>query len=225
MPRVSFVIPVRNEAPHIAALLADLRTRYHGAQLLVVDGGSSDGTPHLAAPLCDRLLHCRPGRALQMNAGAGSADGDYLIFLHADCSPTITAGELHATLRQSPAWGFCPVRLTGDAWVFRLIGGFMNWRSRLTSVATGDQMMFVARQLFLELGGFDDLPLMEDVALSKRLRRQAAPSILTAPVRVSSRRWRERGVLRTITHMWALRLAYVCGVSPQRLHRSYYGSD
>jgi rSAM/selenodomain-associated transferase 2 len=223
LPAVSFVIPVLDESDRIAPLLRDLRARYPGAELLVVDGGSHDATVELAAPLCDHLLHCAPGRAGQMNTGAQTAGGDYLLFLHADSMPTIHACALARALGTRPTWGFCPVRLSGDERVFRVISRFMNWRSRLTAVATGDQMLFVDRATFLESGGFDDVPLMEDVALCKRLRRRARPSILPSPVVSSSRRWRQRGVVRTVLHMWALRLAYSCGVSTRRLHRSYYG--
>lgn len=224
VPGASFVIPVLNEAQRIVALLRDLRERYPDLELLVVDGGSSDDSATLAAPYCDRLLRCDPGRARQMNAGAQAASGDYLLFLHADTVPTICASALENALAQQPTWGFCPVRLSGDEAVFRVISWFMNQRSRLSSVATGDQMLFVERQTFHATGGYADLPLMEDIALCKRLRRMARPHILPAPVLTSSRRWRDHGVLRTVLHMWALRLAYACGVSPVRLHRSYYGA-
>jgi rSAM/selenodomain-associated transferase 2 len=219
----SIIIPVLDEADRIAQLLRALRGRYPDMELLVVDGGSGDGTARIAEPLCDRLLTCDAGRARQMNKGAMAARGDYLLFLHADSLPTIDAPTLEQALSAAPVWGFCPVRLSGDERVFALISWFMNQRSRLTSVATGDQMLFVSRATFRRLGGFDDVPLMEDVALCKRLRRHASPCILPAPVVTSSRRWRERGVLRTVLHMWALRIAYVCGVPPQYLHRSYYG--
>jgi rSAM/selenodomain-associated transferase 2 len=223
LPAVSFVIPVLEEADRIAPLLRDLRARYPRAELLVVDGGSQDATVPIAEPLCDSLLHSAPGRARQMNTGAQAARGNYLLFLHADSMPMIDAAALDRALAARPLWGFCPVRLSGDEWVYRVISRFMNYRSRLTAVATGDQMLFADRAAFLKSGGFDDVPLMEDVALCKRLRRLARPSILPAPVVSSSRRWRERGVVRTVLHMWALRLAYVCGVPPRHLYRSYYG--
>ncbi len=224
MPRVSFIIPVLNEAPGIVSLLTKLQAQYPDAERVLVDGGSSDGTAALAAPYCHHLVRSAPGRALQMNAGARQAAGDYLLFLHADCEPGIDAGTLDNQLASAPQWGFCPVRLSGDELSYRVIGWFMNQRSRLTAVATGDQMLFVARQTFFRLGGFTEQPLMEDVEICKRLRREARPLVLPVPVAVSSRRWREHGVLRTVFTMWALRLAYVCGVAPERLHRSYYGS-
>lgn len=220
---VSFVIPVLDEAAVLPGLLAGLRRAFPRAELVVVDGGSVDGSARLAEPLCDRVLHSAPGRAAQMNAGARSARGDYLLFLHADSMPGITEDRLQAALADRPCWGFCRLRLAGEDWRFRVISRFINGRSRLTRIATGDQMLFVSRRLFDQSGGFDEIPLMEDVAYSKRLRRLAPPRILAEPVTTSSRRWRERGVARTVLQMWALRLAFFCGVSPQRLHRHYYG--
>lgn len=222
-PLISFVIPVFNEAPRVAGLLEELRRRYPDSQLIVVDGGSTDKTVQAAMPHCDQLLLAESGRARQMNLGGRVARGDYLFFLHADTTPTATAAQLAASLAESPTWGFCPVRLSGPRRVFRLIEWAMNWRSRLTRVATGDQMLFMKRELFAQTEGFDDIPLMEDVAYCKRLRRLAAPVVAAQPVVTSSRRWEQRGVVRTVVTMWLLRLAFVLGVSPERLHRAYYG--
>ena len=220
---LSFVIPVLNEADGIAPLLRDLRARYPAAELVVVDGGSDDQTLAAARPHCDRVLHSAPGRAVQMNAGAQVAVGDYVFFLHADSSPRVPAERLSLYLTGEPVWGFCPVRLSGDLPAFRVIEWFISRRSRLTRVATGDQMLFVRRELFLALGGYDTIPLMEDVALCKRLRHIADPLVLAEPVHTSSRRWERRGVARTVVQMWCLRLAYFVGVSPSRLRRYYYG--
>ncbi len=204
-------------------LLPRLRQLFPDAQLVVVDGGSSDATAALAEPHCDTLVISEAGRARQMNRGAEVADGDYYLFLHADCLPEFDDGQLAQALAARPLWGFCPVRLTGAEMAFTVISRFMNWRSRFTRVATGDQMQFVRADIFEQTGGFDDIPLMEDVAFSKRLRKLGPPMILDQSVLVSSRRWRERGVIRTTLTMWALRLAYVMGVSPARLWRVYYG--
>ncbi|GHD11547.1 glycosyl transferase [Halioglobus japonicus] len=223
MASVSFVLPVLNESAAIAARLADLRERFPSDELIVVDGGSDDDTAALASPLCDQLVQSARGRALQMNAGAAAAHGEYLLFLHADTRPGVDAQSLQHYLVQRPGWGFCRVRLSGEEWWARVISRFMNTRSRVTRVATGDQMLFLKRELFHETGGFDSIPLMEDVAYSKRLRRLAAPCVIHEPVTTSSRRWREQGVLRTVVQMWCLRLAYALGVSPQRLHHHYYG--
>jgi rSAM/selenodomain-associated transferase 2 len=219
---VSFVIPVLNEREHVAALLRDLRARYPRSELIIVDGGSTDDTVAIALPLCDQLLLGERGRARQMNLGAEVASRPYIFFLHADSRPGVTAQSLDAAMVSKPAWGFCRVRLSGKQGYFRVIEWFMNQRSRLTAVATGDQMMFVKKAVFEHTGGFEVIPLMEDVALSKRLRRLAPPVIIAAPVETSSRRWEEGGVIRTVVRMWLLRLAYFCGVAPDRLWRHYY---
>lgn len=220
---VSFVIPVLNEQATVADLLRDLRQRYPTSQLIVVDGGSRDRTVAAAMPLCDQLLLGDRGRARQMNLGGRVASSPYLAFLHADSRPGFSEQGLQAYLAQHPQWGFCRVSLSGDRTSFRVIEWFMNLRSGLTSVATGDQMLFVSKALFDQSGGFDDIPLMEDVAYCKRLRRIARPLIIREPVRTSSRRWEEGGVVTTVLRMWLLRLAYFLGVAPSYLWRHYYG--
>jgi rSAM/selenodomain-associated transferase 2 len=221
----SFIIPTLNEAERIAALLTRLREQFPGGELVVVDGGSADATISQAEPRCDQLLLAAPGRARQMNAGMAAASGKYLFFLHADSQLSINAQSLESYLQSSPRWGFCRVRLSGDEWIYRLISACINWRSRITRVATGDQMLFFQRDFLRDQGGFDDIPLMEDVAVSKRLRRLATPLIISEPVVTSSRRWREAGVLKTIITMWLLRLAFFLGVSPRRLWQHYYGGN
>ena len=221
--RVSFVIPVLDEALGISTLLRDLRERYPGCEIIVVDGGSSDQTVTLAMPLCDQLLIGEAGRAGQMNLGAQVATSEYLMFLHADSFPGISAVRLERLLQQQPGWGFCQVRLSGTRPVCRVIEWAMNLRSRLSRVGTGDQMLFLRRELFLQTGGFDPIPLMEDVAYCKRLRRVGRPKVIAEPVTTSSRRWEEHGVARTVLRMWLLRLAYFFGVSPSSLRRYYYG--
>lgn len=222
MPACSFIIPVLNEAGQVAGQLRHLRRQYPDAELVVVDGGSRDATVARARPLCDQLLETLPGRARQMNLGGRAAGGDYLFFLHADSMPGVSAARLQTLLRGAPSWGFCRVRLSGVRWSFRVIESGMNLRSRLTRVATGDQMLFLARELFQRTGGFAPIPLMEDVEYCKRLRRCAAPLIIEDPVLTSSRRWENGGVASTVLRMWALRLAWFAGVSPRRLHRHYY---
>lgn len=222
-PAVSFVIPVLNEGERIGELLDYLRCRYADAELIVVDGGSRDRTVAAAMPRCDGILLSPPGRARQMNLGARVAAGAYLFFLHADTRPSLTRAELEAALRAEPEWGFSRVRLSGRQPLLRLVEWAMNRRSAATGVATGDQMLYLQRDLFQRTGGFADIPLMEDVEYCKRLRRVAAPRILTQPVTASSRRWEQRGIVRTVLGMWWLRLAYVLGVSPARLHGHYYG--
>ena len=137
----------------------------------------------------------------------------------------MSAARLATYLERKPLWGFCRVQLSGDSWSLRVISRFINWRSQLTRVATGDQMQFMSRKCLHRFGGFDEIPLMEDVALSKRLRRELRPLIIAEPVLTSSRRWQEKGVVSTVLQMWALRLGYALGVSPARLARIYYGGQ
>ncbi|MFK8047534.1 MAG: TIGR04283 family arsenosugar biosynthesis glycosyltransferase [Halioglobus sp.] len=219
----SFVIPVLNEQDNIAELLSAIEEKFPDAQTIVVDGGSSDDTVPIALPVAHLLLTGAPGRAQQMNLGADSSSKDYLIFLHADSFPSFGQAFLLEVLSQEPAWGFCRVQLSGTSLAFRIIEWAMNTRSRLTRIATGDQMLFVRRDLFLELGGYADIPLMEDVELCKRLRASAKPQQIQQTVKTSSRRWEANGVIGTMVQMWWLRLAYFFGVSPQRLWRTYYG--
>ena len=224
---LSIVVPVLDEAPRIEAALralAPLRTR--GVEVIVVDGGSSDRTAELARPLADRVLAAPRGRSLQMNAGAAAAQGDVLLFLHADTSLPANADRLalDGLARSGRAWGRFDVRFDGGAG-FALIALMMNLRSRLSGIATGDQAMFVTRAAFAAAGGFPPIALMEDVALSANLKRTSRPLCLAARVTTSARRWREHGVLRTILLMWKLRLAFFFGADPVHLARSYgYGS-
>jgi len=218
-----FVIPVLNEQERVTQLLKTLGKRYPDSGLIVVDGGSSDDTVARALPYCSSLVTSDPGRAQQMNLGASAATGDYVVFLHVDSVPTVSGAELAHILSANPQWGFCRARLSGNRRIFRIIEWAMNRRSRMTHVATGDQMLFVQRQLLEQIGGFADISLMEDVELCKRLRKLAVPMIVQQPVVTSSRRWEARGVLRTIIQMWLLRLGYFLGVSPNFLRGHYYG--
>lgn len=220
-PRLSLVVPVLNEAAELVGRLSALQPwREHG-EIIVVDGGSDDDSVALALPLADRVLQSPPGRATQLNHGASRATGEYLLFLHCDSTPNILPAAFCESLHERPRWGFFQVRLSGQDWRFRIIESFMNWRSRLTHVATGDQGLFVTRHLFEALGGFADIPLMEDVEFCKRLRRQGNPVVLMPPVTTSSRRWERRGVLRTVLLMWRLRLLYWLGADPAELARVY----
>lgn len=219
--RLSIILPVLNEAPLIAARLGDLRRDMPGAEVIVVDGGSRDATVEIARPLADRLIRSAPGRAAQMNAGAAAGAGGVLMFLHADTrlpegAAHLVVEGLRATRR---AWGRFDVRIEGRRRLLPVVAAMMNLRSRLTGVATGDQAIFVTRQAFEAVGGFPEIPLMEDVALSKRLRRLGWPLCLRARVVTSGRRWDANGVLRTIVIMWGLRLGYVLGAPPAVLAR------
>ncbi len=224
-PSLSIVMPVLDEAAGIAAALealAPLRAR--GAELIVVDGGSADGTPALCGGRVDAVLHASAGRARQMNAGAAAARGAVLLFLHADTRLPEHADRLIADgLRESRrSWGRFDVTIDGRSRWFAAIAALMNLRSRLTGIATGDQALFVTRAAFDAVGGFPDQPLMEDIELSGRLRRQGgAPLCLAERVHTSGRRWERHGVWRTIVLMWRLRLLYRLGVSAERLAREY----
>jgi rSAM/selenodomain-associated transferase 2 len=223
---LSVIIPALDEAGAIAATLAPLQAwRERGAEVIVVDGGSRDGTPDLAAPRADRVLDGPRGRARQMNAGAGAARGGILVFLHADTRLPADGDRAIAEAVAGPRqWGRFDIRLDGADRhpLLRLVGAMMNMRSRLTGIATGDQALFVTRDAFDGAGGFPDQPLMEDIALSGSLKRTAGrPACLRERALTASRRWEENGITRTIALMWGLRLAYFLGVSPRRLAAWY----
>jgi len=221
--KLSIIMPVLDEAAEIeAALGALVPYRQRGVEVIVVDGGSSDNTAALARPLADRVIASTRGRGLQMNAGAAAATGDVLLFLHADTRlPDGADGLVLDELAGSKkVWGRFDVRIEGGG-VFALISTFMNARSRLTGIATGDQAMFMTREAFERVGGFPAIALMEDVALSAQLKRTGRPLCLTECVTTSGRRWHRHGVLRTIVLMWKLRLAFYFGSDPVRLARSY----
>lgn len=228
MKRISVIVPALNEAACIAAVLQALSPlRRRGHEVIVVDGGSSDGTPMLAAPLADRVLHAPKGRALQMNVGAHTATGDVLWFLHADTLPPSGADEtiLAALAQGNRGWGHFDVRLSGAGILLRMVATLMNRRSRLVGIATGDQGLFVRREVFEHAGGFPEIPLMEDIALSRMLKRVSRPACVAQELVTSSRRWEQRGIWRTILLMWRLRLAYFLGVDPHKLAGQYGASS
>lgn len=230
---VSIIIPVLNEESTIAATLKNLQALRAAQQtstfeIIIVDGGSEDGTAAIAEACLsenkqDGVLVSAKGRARQMNAGASASKGGYLLFLHADTRlPENILTLIENWQVDQPDWGFFPVKLSGSAWLLRIIERAMNWRSRLTSIATGDQCLFVHRSVFESLGGFADIALMEDIELCKRLKRISRPDIQCSPVLTSSRKWEREGLIRTMILMWRLRLAYFFGVDPDRLVRRYY---
>jgi rSAM/selenodomain-associated transferase 2 len=192
-------------------------------ELVVVDGGSVDQSAALAQDLCDRVVKSSSGRARQMNAGARESLAPLLLFLHADTVlPSAALNTLRELSESRPrCWGRFDVRLDGAAPLLRVVEWLMNFRSRLTGIATGDQAIFVSRALFDEVGTYPDLELMEDIALSARLRRRVWPECLRLRVETSARRWEQNGIVATILTMWGLRLAYALGVSPRRLAAWY----
>ena len=223
----TIVIPVLNEASNLDGLLQDTLRKAGGHWCIrLVDGGSRDQTLAIAAQYPVEILSSARGRAQQMNAGTQHAPGEVLVFLHAD---TRLPDQFNALMRQflrSPLqWGRFNVRLDDDDWLLVLTARLINLRSRITGIATGDQAIFVRRQAFESIGGFEDIPLMEDIELSKRLKQLSRPCCVRSAVLTSSRRWQQHGVVHTILLMWSIRLAYWLGVSPQRLWRWYYGNS
>lgn len=223
MTPLSIILPVLDEAQALPGVLRALQPlRARGAEIVVVDGGSTDATWRLAHAGADRVLLAPRGRAAQMNAGARQAAGAVLLFLHADTQLPPGADQLvDSAIAGGAAWGRFDVRIDSPRPLLRLVSALMNLRSRATGIATGDQAIFVRRDAFDAAGGFPDLPLMEDIALSGLLRRGAAPACLRARVLTSARRWERHGVLRTIVLMWSLRLRWFLGADAQRLADRY----
>ena len=224
MPGLSIILPVLDEADIITDALAALAPlRQRGAEVIVVDGGSRDGTVDLARPAADRVIASPRGRAAQMNAGAALARGAVLLFLHAD---TRLPGNADALVlagleRSGRAWGRFDIDIAGRSPLLAIVAAAINLRSRLTRIATGDQAIFVSRDVFAAVGGFPEIALMEDVALSRTLKRISRPVCVAAKVTTSGRRWEQHGVLRTVVLMWRLRLAYFLGAEPAALARRY----
>jgi rSAM/selenodomain-associated transferase 2 len=221
-PTLGIVMPVLDEAVGLVAVLQSLQPlRVRGAELLIVDGGSRDGTPALAAPWADQVIAAPRGRARQMNAGAAASRAPRLLFLHADTRlPADADARVAAALACAP-WGRFDVRIDGRSRWLPVVAALMNLRSRLTGIATGDQAIFVRREVFERLGGYPDQPLMEDVEISRRLRAIGSPACLRQHVVTSGRRWDAHGAWRTIRLMWRLRWRYWCGASPQLLAETY----
>lgn len=225
VPRLSIIVPVLNEAEGIAHSLAALaQLRMQGVEVVVADGGSTDDTMRLAAPLADTVVSAPRGRARQMNAGATASRGEMLLFLHAD---TVLPAAAHSLVLDALAggaavWGRFDVTIDGGSRMFPVIAAMMNMRSRLTGIATGDQAIFIRREDFIAVGGFPAQPLMEDIEISRRLKTRSAPACLPARVVTSGRRWEKHGVWRTIFLMWSLRLRYWHGTGAETLAKAYH---
>ena len=222
-PLLSIVIPALNEAVGIETTLRALQPlRARGVEILLADGGSTDGTTHRAAPWVDAMVSGAHGRAVQMNAGAVRAQADVLLFLHADTRlPPLADLQLLQAVGAGARWGRFDVRIEGRPWMLQVVAALMNKRSRLSGIATGDQGIFVARDAFNAVGGFPVQPLMEDIEMSRRLKRLGRPACLRAKVCTSGRRWEQHGVWRTIFLMWRLRWRYWCGEPAARLAAAY----
>lgn len=221
--KVSIIIPVLNEENALSNLLKRLQTFDDvDHEVIVVDGGSFDNSLFIAQKNAASVIVSKPGRAVQMNSGAEVATGDVFLFLHADTLlPESALSDIATSCATDNCWGRFDVRLSSNKLVYRLIESLINLRSRLTSVATGDQAIFIKRKLFNEVGGFPEIVLMEDVAFSKTLKKHSAPVCLKSKVMTSSRRWETKGVVATVLLMWKLRLYYFLGVAPERLRKMY----
>jgi rSAM/selenodomain-associated transferase 2 len=221
--RISVIVPVLNEEKSIAATLMELQ-RLKPEEMIIVDGGSSDGTREICQRFGVELYPSPPGRAAQMNFGAQRASGDVLLFLHADTRlPPSAFDDIRVALQDRQVLGGrFDLQLDSSRPLLKLIGFMISLRSRLSKVGTGDQAIFVRREIFAELGGYADIPLMEDVALSRALKRRGAVACLRSRVVSSARRWEMEGIWRTVLKMWTLKTLYLLGISPVRLKR-YYG--
>ena len=221
-PQLSIIIPVLNEAgcldQGLAKLFALQWVRNH-AEVIVSDGGSEDGSLDIASRYPCKIVHSNAGRATQMNTASKSAQGGYLLFLHADSS---LPEDFHRFIEAGAKWGFYRLRLSDDAFVYRVIEAGINLRTRISHVAGGDQGLYFERYFFEALNAYPQIPLMEDIAICKRARRLAGPLIIDSAISTSGRRWQSQGVVKTVLLMWALRLAYWLGVDPRRLHKIYY---
>ena len=226
--QLSIIIPVLNEASVLPGLLDHLVPLHAcGAEVIVVDGGSGDDSQQIASRAGAQVICTERGRARQMNAGASAAHGEVLLFLHADTILPLCAGQaIETAIRRGGradefVWGHFDVCIDGRSFMLRMVAKLMNWRSRLTGIATGDQAMFITRRAFEAVGGFPDQPLMEDIEMSKRLLALSRPICLMDRVVTSGRRWEVNGVWRTIWLMWRLRWSYWRGVPASELARSY----
>ncbi len=217
---VSVIIPVYNELAALPNVLRDARSL--AADVLFVDGGSNDGTVEALQASGVRWIGAPQGRAAQMNAGAAAANGDILLFLHADTRlPESALDAVRKAIRDGADGGSFDVTLDTTRPLLRIVGRMISLRSRLTGVASGDQAIFVSRSAFESLGGFAPMALFEDIDLSRRLKRHGRTVRLRPPVRTSARRWERGGAVRTILQMWVLRALYYCGVAPDALARHY----
>ncbi len=221
--QLSIILPVLNEGERLGVTLQTLQALRPNCELIVADGGSTDASTALAAPLADKLIKSPRGRAKQMNAGAAQAQGDILLFLHADTAlPDGAVDNISKAIEDGWLWGRFDVQFDNPKPIFKLIAWMMNLRSRLSGIATGDQAIFVSRKAFEAVDGFPDIALMEDISLSSRLKKLGKPCCLRAKVTTSARRWQQHGVFKTIMLMWRLRLAYFFGANPADLAACYY---
>jgi rSAM/selenodomain-associated transferase 2 len=220
--KFSIIIPTLNEEKNIQSCLSALQPLRNECEIIVVDAESIDNTQALALPLANKIIVSAKGRSIQMNEGASQATGDVLIFLHVDTTlPEHALRLIDQQISPTRPWGRFDIQLDGYSIMFRIIAWMMNWRSRISSIATGDQVIFVTRSIFEKVGRYPEISLMEDIALSKALNKISRPICLKAKVISSGRRWERNGIFRTILLMWSLRLRYSLGANPQTLALLY----
>ncbi|MBE0440151.1 MAG: TIGR04283 family arsenosugar biosynthesis glycosyltransferase [Gammaproteobacteria bacterium] len=223
MKSLALIVPVLNEAENVTFLVSQLSMLNQSQDdIVIVDGGSTDGTQQRLAELNVKTVSAPKGRASQMNAGAMHSDADILVFLHADTElPAKALDLIRKAIADGADWGRFDVRISGKHPMLQIIALLMNWRSRLTAIATGDQVIFMRRELFNAVGGFPEQPLMEDIEISKRLKKISRPACLSDKVTTSGRRWQKYGIWKTIVLMWRLRFAYWRGVPASTLAEYY----
>lgn len=221
---ISIIIPALNESSIILDTLQPLQPmRARGHEIILVDGGSNDATLELAQPYVDKVISTSPGRAIQMNEGALNTTRKILWFLHADTCAPDNADQLilHALNDRKAPWGYFDVQLSGKHPLLRMVETSMNLRTRLTGIATGDQGIFITKENFFNANAFANIPLMEDIELSRCLKKYHRPVRIHSKLITSSRRWEKNGILKTILLMWRLRLAYALGADPDKLAALY----
>jgi rSAM/selenodomain-associated transferase 2 len=223
MKKISVIIPTLNEIKNIHSCLASVQVlRNHGHEVIVVDGGSRDGTCERITGLVDKVIHHTRGRATQMNAGVRFATGNIFVFLHADTLLPENADVciISASVGRK-SWGRFNIQLSGSHWSFRVIERCMNLRTRLSGIVTSDHAIFVSKDLYEDVGGFPEIALMEDIAISQKLKTKIDPTCLKQKVITSSRRWEENGIIKTVLKMWWLRIMFFIGTDPLVLLRQY----
>jgi len=222
MHELSIIIPCLNEEKGIQLFLSRLQCIRAQCELILVDGGSDDNSVDIAQPLVDHLIHCAPGRAIQMNVGAEVASSPILLFLHADTFlPDDAMAQILLAHSKGYRWGRFDISLMGQHGLLPVISYFMNTRTAITGIVTGDQALFVDKALFQQVGSYPNIAIMEDIALSKNLKKQRLPYRVLSRVDSSARRWEQFGVYKTICLMWWLRLQYFLGVDPEELAEQY----
>lgn len=221
--RLSVIIPTLNEEREIGATLDAIVLAAPAAEIIVADGGSTDRTVEVARRRGAQILTADRGRALQMNAGAAAAEGDALVFVHADTTvpPTFDSDIAGALANSAVVGGRFDLELDDSSLASCLLGRLISLRSRIMRSATGDQAIFVHRHIFAAMGGFTEINLCEDVDFARRLKRKGRIACLHSRVVTSARRWRQNGMIRTILKMWLIKSLFLAGVSPSKLDRYY----